>query len=143
MMTTNKDKYMFEELMDIAKNMSQDIVGSMDSIYNHLQSHPKWPEMMSIENRASILRQDHPTVGLLQQKGLKEVFDLKEDDAEDMKRFIDSSLAINSLTSKATKINGEFQNHIKSVMSHYGEFKPGPMKKVKYIVLCITLLNNF
>lgn len=123
------NKFMYQHLLEISKNMSRDIMESMDGIYGHLQSHSKWQQIQDIQNKTFIERQDHPIVGLLQEKGLKEVFDAKED--EEMKIFVDSNLAINLLTSSASNINEEFQNHVKRVMSHCGDFKPGPKKKVE------------
>eukprot|EP01084_Bolivina_argentea_P306800 530210_1 len=40
--STAKDRYMYEELLDIANSMSTDIIASVDSIYQHLKSHRKW-----------------------------------------------------------------------------------------------------
>ncbi len=58
---------------------------------------------------------------------MKQVDDNKSDN--NIQAFIDSNLAVNILTTTAKNINDEFQNHIKTVMSHYGDYKPGPIKK--------------
>eukprot|EP01084_Bolivina_argentea_P161475 281078_1 len=138
---TNENKYMYQELLHIAKDMSHDIIDSMDSIYNHLQTHDEWKQIEEIKNEDIITRQDDENVGLLQDKGFKDIFESKNDDekSEEMKTFIDSNMAINTLTSSATIINNEFQNHVNTVMSHYGEFKSGPMKKVER---CVSKVEN-
>ena len=74
MFQTKDGRFMFEELMDVCNNMSKGIIDTMDSIYSHLQSHPKWTELMDIKNQSLISRQDHKTVGLLQGKGTLGVF---------------------------------------------------------------------
>ena len=57
--------------------------------------------------------------------------DVDDDAGQDMASFIDSNLAINILTATAKQINGEFQDRMRLVMSQFGEFKPGPIKKVE------------
>ncbi len=42
------NRFMYEELIDIVNDMQQGIIDSMDSIYNHLQSHPKWKQLLNI-----------------------------------------------------------------------------------------------
>ncbi len=59
---TKQNTFMFEELLGIAKEMSKDIMGSMDSIYRHLQSHEKWTQVMAIKEQSIVSRQDHPKV---------------------------------------------------------------------------------
>ncbi len=132
---------MYEELLNIAKDMSQDIIDSMDSIYKHLQTHEKWNEIINIKDVSNVSRQDHPNVGLFKNKGFKDLFESKMDDekSQDMKDFVDSNLAVNILTSTAKNINQEFQNHIQAVMSHFGEFQAGPIKKVER---CVSKLEN-
>jgi len=133
----NSGKYMYEELLAIGNAMSSSIVTNMDAIYEHLQSHKQWEQVLAIENQTLIARQDHKSVGLLSEKGLREVFDreVKSDEENsddiDMKNFIDSNMAINMLTSTASKIDDEFQRHVRIAMSSYGSFKKAPMKKVE------------
>eukprot|EP01084_Bolivina_argentea_P069816 126972_1 len=111
--------------------MSQDIISSMNSIYSLFESHPKWQELMNIKNDTEISRQDDKKVGLLKEKGITDVLDLKEETAEEIQTFIDSNLSVNILTTTAKQINGEFQNHMNRVMSHWGTVKSGPLKKVE------------
>eukprot|EP01084_Bolivina_argentea_P227970 385110_1 len=138
---TKQNKYMYEELLNIANEMSSDIVDSMDSIYKHLQTHNKWNEIINIKEQSLVTRQDDKKVGLFQNKGFKDLFESKSDDEkyEDMKSFVDSNLAVNILTSTATNVNREFQNHVKTVMSHYGKFQAGPIKNVER---CVSKLEN-
>eukprot|EP01084_Bolivina_argentea_P161474 281076_1 len=119
--------------------MSQEIITSMNSIYSLFQSHPKWQQLMNIKNETKISRQDHEKVGLLMEKGITDILDLKEETEEDMQTFIDSNLSVNILTTTAKEINGEFQNHMKRVMSHYGIVKSGPLKNVER---CQSKLEN-
>eukprot|EP01084_Bolivina_argentea_P189856 326402_1 len=130
-----KNRFMYEELIDIANNMSSGIINSMDSIYDHLKYHPKWKQLMEIKTQTFVSRQDDKKVGLLQEKGVGDILESKEEDnSSDLQSFIDSNLAINILTTTAKNINNEFQNHIKTVMSRHGDFKPGPLKKVERCV---------
>eukprot|EP01084_Bolivina_argentea_P058179 106244_1 len=147
-MTTSfkKKRFMYHELINIAKEMSKDIINIMDDIYEHLQTHKQWEKIMEIQNAkdfTAVLRQDDAKVGLLKDMGFRDLFESKtvDDDekSEHMKSFIDSNLAINILTSAATNINHEFQNHIKTVMSLYGSVKPGPVKQVQR---CVSKLEN-
>eukprot|EP01084_Bolivina_argentea_P189853 326394_1 len=135
MFKNSKNRFMYEELIDIANNMSSGIINSMDSIYDHLKYHPKWKQLMEIKTQTFVSRQDDKKVGLLQEKGVGDILESKEEDnSSDLQSFIDSNLAINILTTTAKNINNEFQNHIKTVMSRHGDFKPGPLKKVERCV---------
>eukprot|EP01084_Bolivina_argentea_P189852 326391_1 len=135
MFKTKQNRFMYEELIDIANNMSSGIINSMDSIYDHLKYHPKWKQLMEIKTQTFVSRQDDKKVGLLQEKGVGDILESKEEDnSSDLQSFIDSNLAINILTTTAKNINNEFQNHIKTVMSRHGDFKPGPLKKVERCV---------
>eukprot|EP01084_Bolivina_argentea_P069819 126977_1 len=116
--------------------MSQDIISSMNSIYSLFESHPKWQELMNIKNDTEISRQDDKKVGLLKEKGITNILELKEETIEE---FIDSNLSVNILTTTAKQINTEFQNHMNNVMSHYGDVKAGPLKKVER---CQSKLEN-
>ncbi|MCP5016306.1 MAG: hypothetical protein GY938_13695, partial [Ketobacter sp.] len=64
---------MSDELLEIARNMSAHIIGSMDSIYEHLQTHKRWNDLMCVENQTCVSRQDDKIVGLLQEKGIRDV----------------------------------------------------------------------
>eukprot|EP01083_Nonionella_stella_P000526 1494_1 len=139
MFKTNQNRFMYEELMSISAAMSHDILNSMDGIYAHLQSHPAWKQLMDIKNETIISRQDDKRVGLLQEKGIRDICEAKDERSDDMQAFIDSNVAINILTTTAKTIDDEFQNHCKTVMNHYGDFQPGPMKKVER---CVSKLEN-
>eukprot|EP01084_Bolivina_argentea_P212182 360721_1 len=71
MFEISSNRYMYEELLDIANNMSADIITSMDNIYKHLQYHWQWKKLMDIKNQTVVSRQDHKKVGLLQEKGIR------------------------------------------------------------------------
>eukprot|EP01084_Bolivina_argentea_P120077 212859_1 len=129
-MLKSKDGYMYEELLDIASNMSTNIIASMDSIYDHLKFHPKWNELMDIKNQTVVSRQDHKKVGLLQEKGITDIIDVKDDKTDDMETFIDSNVAVTKLITTAKNINNEFQDHVKLAMSHYGNVTGGPVKNL-------------
>eukprot|EP01084_Bolivina_argentea_P113078 201621_1 len=80
---TKQDKYMYQELLNIAKDMSHDIIDSMDAIYEHLCVHKNWKEVLDIKTDGKfppVLRQDDPKVGLLKDKGFKHLFESKTDD---------------------------------------------------------------
>eukprot|EP01084_Bolivina_argentea_P031077 57545_1 len=95
----NDAKYMYEELLNVTRDMSQDIIESMNGIYELVQTHKKWKQVMSIKTDKDftpVLRQDDPKVGLLKDKGFKDIFETKNDvdeKLEDMKSFIDSNCA--------------------------------------------------
>eukprot|EP01084_Bolivina_argentea_P177807 307484_1 len=93
----NDNKYMFEELFNIVQNMSTEIIDTMNSVYSLFQSHPKWKQLMKIKNESIISRQDDNKVGLLKEKGITDILDVKDDGAEEMQTFIDSNLAVNIL----------------------------------------------
>eukprot|EP01084_Bolivina_argentea_P303682 524365_1 len=80
--TKENNRFMYEELLNIAKEMSKDIMNSMDSIYVHLQSHSKWNKVMDIKDESIVSRQDHPKVGLFQTDGFKDLFESKEKNDE-------------------------------------------------------------
>ncbi len=134
--TTENGPFMYEELINIAHSMSAGIIDTMDSIYSHLKSHPKFEQLLAVENETVVSRQDHSKVGLLKGKGITNIaMETKENNekkanTDELKTFIDTNVAVNILTSTAKKINSEFQNHIQTVMSHYGDVKPGPVKQV-------------
>eukprot|EP01084_Bolivina_argentea_P187472 322916_1 len=125
MFKTKTNRFMYEELIDTTNNMQQGIVDSMNSIYSHLESHPKWNQLLNIANQDEVIRQDDPKVGLLQELEMKQM----DDTFDDVEAFMDSNLAVNILTTTAKNINKEFQNHIQAVMSHYGKVRSGPVKK--------------
>ena len=134
--------FMYEKLLNVAKDMSKDIIESMDSIYEHLSSHKKWEQVMHIKNVSHITRQDDPKVGLFKDKSFKDLFESKIDNdekLEDMKSYIDTNIGINTLTSTAKSINKEFQHHLKTLMSHYGKVQEGPLKKVER---CVSKIEN-
>merc|ERR1719419_1245361 len=116
----------------------------MDSIYEHLQSHKDWGKIMAIKNETFISRQDHDAVGLLRDHGITGILEAKEqgDDAEGRQKlteFIEGNLAVSKLTATAKRINPEFQGVLKAVMTRFGEYKPGPIKKVDR---CVSKLEN-
>ena len=148
--TADGSGFMFEKLMEIANGLSLDITAEMDEIYEHLQGHKEWEKVMEIESETFIDRQDHDEVGLLRDDGIRGVHDVKQQDdvkqQEDVEGehqklvdFIESNLAVSKLTATAKRINIEFQNVMRSVMTRYGEYKPGPIKKVER---CVSKLEN-
>jgi len=137
---TADGQYLYEAMMSVTDGMQQKIVQNMDSVFEHLQRHSKWDEITSIENETLIDRQDHDKVGLLQEAGIRDILEIKDDDdgddgdgddVEDLKNFIDNNLAINVLMSTAKSIDHEFQREMGTILSRHGEFKSGPMKKVE------------
>eukprot|EP00485_Elphidium_margaritaceum_P001827 CAMPEP_0202695166 /NCGR_PEP_ID=MMETSP1385-20130828/8824_1 /ASSEMBLY_ACC=CAM_ASM_000861 /TAXON_ID=933848 /ORGANISM="Elphidium margaritaceum" /LENGTH=722 /DNA_ID=CAMNT_0049351141 /DNA_START=68 /DNA_END=2236 /DNA_ORIENTATION=+ len=132
------DRYLFEDLLGIAKTIASDVVESMDDIYDDLTRHKQWQQMQAIKNETLIARQDHKRVGLLHNKGIRAVLESKSRDdgadeleANDFRAFIDQHLALNTLISTAAKINGEFQQHMQMVMSPFGDFKEAPIKSLQ------------
>mmetsp|Transcript_42250 Transcript_42250/g.69632 ORF Transcript_42250/g.69632 Transcript_42250/m.69632 type:complete len:710 (-) Transcript_42250:126-2255(-) len=140
MLKTKDDRYMYQELMDIAQSMSHSIIETMDSVYGHLRKHDKWDQLMAIKEETIVSRQDDKKVGMLQDKGIMDVADIKDDDEKmALQTFIDAHAAINSLTVSAKIIDREFQNYVKTMMGRYGTFKAAPMKKVER---CLSKLEN-
>eukprot|EP01084_Bolivina_argentea_P012631 23634_1 len=103
----------------------------MDSIYDSLKYQNGWKELMNASNETFISRQDDKKVGLLKEEGLMDILETKTEKDDEMESFLDSNWCINSLVSTAKNLNPEFQTHIKTVMCHYGEFKPGPLKNIE------------
>ena len=133
MMRTAEGPFMFEHMMTITKSMSEKVDNSMDSIFQHLQSHQEWHKLLALENQSVVPRQDDARVGLLLEKGIREVAEVKDadDDEDDLTTFVNTNLAIGMLTATAKKIDAEFQSHIRSVMNRFGDFKAGPIKTVE------------
>eukprot|EP01084_Bolivina_argentea_P177801 307474_1 len=127
-----QNTFMYENLLKIAESFSDDIMESMDDIYGSLAYQKGWKDLMNIKKQDIILRQDDEQVGLLREDAITELLESKsnEDQDEDSQTFIDSHWCISSLLSTAKEINKEFQAHIKLVLSHYGDFKPGPLKNI-------------
>ena len=101
----------------------------MDHIYTHLRSHQDWHKLLAIKNQTVVARQDDERVGLLQEKGIRDVAEVKDD--VDLAYFTDTNVAVNILTTTAQKIDTEFQTHIRLVMERFGEFRAGPTKSVE------------
>ena len=68
--------------MKITNVEQEQIVQNMDAIYDHLQCHSKWSDIMNIENETIISRQDDDAVGLLQESGVRDILELKDSDDE-------------------------------------------------------------
>lgn len=123
---------MYQELMAVIDKQSADIVQSMDSVYRHLHSHPKWDALMAIKEEGVVDRQDHQSVGLLRDEGIRNVAELKENNDDDqLQTFVDSQFGVTALILTAKRIDREFQGYMKNVLGHFGEVKAGPMKKVE------------
>ena len=131
MMQSKDGSFLYEAMMKITRSMSEKIDNAMHSIFDHLQTHTEWNKLAAIENVTNVERQDDDRVGLLQDQGIREVGDAKDDEQEELSTFIDSNLAVNVLTTTAKKINAEFQGRVKAVMSRFGEFRAGPIKSVE------------
>eukprot|EP01083_Nonionella_stella_P054994 145164_1 len=86
---------------------------------------------MNISNETFISRQDDKKGGLLKEEALMDILETKTEKDDEIESFLDSNWCINSLVSTAKSLNNEFQTHIKTVMGHYGEFQPGPLKKIQ------------
>eukprot|EP01084_Bolivina_argentea_P044810 82456_1 len=142
MFEDNKEKdkkYMFYYLLDIAQKYCKHIIKSMDKIYKSLENENGWNELILIQNKKLIQRQDDKKVGLLQEKGIGNILEIKDDNIDEMKSFIDSNVAVNILTTTAKNIDHEFQNHISVAMSRYGQTASGPIKNVDR---CRSKLEN-
>ena len=133
---TSKDEYLFKYLLDITQEYSKEIVDDMDLIYQGLQNNVSWSDLMSIENHDIITRQDHKTIGLLQEKTIQD-FRVNQSEQKDekkeeeLKNFVDTNFAINVLLSSAKAINDEFQQHVAIILSKHGQVKAGPLKKME------------
>merc|ERR1711960_76264 len=111
--------------------MSAKVDASMHSISEHLRAHREWPRVAAIESQAVVTRQDDDRVGLLQDKGVREVAEAKGGEGDELATFIDTNLAVNMLTTAAKRLDAEFQAHLQLVMSRLGDFKAGPIKTVQ------------
>merc|ERR1719244_919167 len=120
----------------------------MDAIYDHLKAHKDWDRVTAIQSETMIYRQDHDDVGLLKDDGITGVIEAKqqeddnnddEEDTQKLRDFVESNLAVSKLTATATRIDPEFQSVMKSVMTRFGEYKAGPIKKVDR---CVSKLEN-
>eukprot|EP01084_Bolivina_argentea_P298061 513575_1 len=142
-MKATDNKYMFTHLMDIARVQSLSILQQMNKIYASLQYMDGWKDLLAIENTSLVDRQDHDKVGLLKDKSIldfkKYLSEQKDEKQEELENFMDSKLAINILLATAGQINYEFQQYAKRVLSEYGKFASGPIKKLER---CQSKLEN-
>eukprot|EP01084_Bolivina_argentea_P212184 360725_1 len=106
----NPDRYMYDQLLDIAELHSKTIMTSMDSIYDSLKYQNGWKQLMNIGNETFIARQDDTKVGLLKDEALMDILETKTEEDDEIQSFLDSNWCINSLVSTAKRINNEFQN---------------------------------
>ena len=142
--TADDTQFMFQKMVEIASGLSEDITAEMDSIYVHLQSHKDWNKLMLIKNQTIVSRQDDDAVGLLKDEGIVGVLEMKEQDEDGLnqqklKDFVESNLAVTKLTAVAKKLDSKFQGVMKTMMSRYGQYKAGPIKKVDR---CVSKLEN-
>ena len=96
----------------------------------------------SVASSSSLQEKGIDRVGLLQEKGIRDIVDgdgdaKEEDDA--LRTFIDTNVAVNKLTATAKQLDGEFQTHLRAVMSRFGDFRRGPTKTVER---CQSKLEN-
>merc|ERR1719204_2231445 len=121
---------MFEEMLAITKSMAEKIDNNMESIFSHLKSHSEWSKLQALGNQSIVERQDDQRVGLLQEKGVREMVERKADEDDgggaddgdaDLATFIDTNLAVNLLTTTAKQLHPEFQRHIRGVMSRFDD----------------------
>merc|ERR1711972_1166420 len=99
---------------------------------------------MAIKNETFVCRQDDDAVALLRDDGILSVLEMKQqgDDEESVRKlreFVESNVAVTKLTATAKKIDSEFQGVMKQLMTRYGEYKKGPIKKVER---CVSKLEN-
>ena len=117
---------LFEGMLTIVKGMTQKIDDSMHSIFAHLQTHREWSKLAAIQNQSLVERQDHDSVGLLKENGITDVAESKHADKEDaaaaLTAFVDANVAVTRLTATANRLNGEFQQHVRAVLSRYGDY---------------------
>ena len=134
-----ENKLMFETMLKITRSMSEKIDLSMDSILQHLRTHPEWAQLAAIENQDVVLRQDDERVGLLLDQGIRDVAEQKEQHEHDLAAFIDGNVAVNVLSNTAKRVHPEFQGRLKPVLSRFGAFRAGPVKTVQR---CQSKLEN-
>lgn len=145
--TADDSQFLFQKMIETVSGLSESITAEMNSIYKHLKVHEEWHKVMAIQNETFVARQDHDDVGLLRDDGILGVLEMKQqedgggdgEDAHKLKEFVESNLAVTQLAATAKKINSEFQGVMKQIMSRYGEYKPGPIKKVDR---CVSKLEN-
>ena len=73
LMKNERNEFLFEHMLRITQSMAAKIDDSMNGIFEHLQSHREWDALTAIANESVVARQDDDRVGLLQEKGLREV----------------------------------------------------------------------
>ena len=144
MRTGDDAQFLYQKMIETAKGLSLDITAEMDSIYEHLEAHKDWEKVMAIKNETFVSRQDDDAVALLRDDGILSVLEMKQqgDDEESVRKlreFVESNVAVTKLTATAKKINSEFQGVMKQLMTRYGEYQKGPIKKVER---CVSKLEN-
>ena len=127
-------QYLYEEMLLIVNGAQKKMDQNMESIFVHLQLHPKWKQILSIPNQSVISRQDDEAVGLLQESGIRDIAESKDSDgigdSGDLKKYIDSNLALNVLMNTANRIDDEFQREMNTILGRFGDFESVPMLTV-------------
>ena len=144
MRSGDDEQFLYQKMIETATGLSKDITAEMDAIYEHLEAHKDWKKLMAIKEETFVSRQDDDAVGLLKDDGILSVLEMKQqgDDEESsrkLREFVESNVAVTKLTATAKRIDSEFQGVMKSMMTRYGEYKKGPIKKVER---CVSKLEN-
>ena len=66
-------------MLKVTQGIADKIDASIRSIFQHLQSHSEWAAVTAIENQSVVARQDDERVGLLLEKGIREVVEAKHE----------------------------------------------------------------
>ena len=85
MMRSKHGQLLFEDMLAITQSMTEKIHQSMDSIYTHLGEHQEWSRVTDIKNETVIARQDDERVGLLHERGIRDIAEVKHQDEDALK----------------------------------------------------------
>ena len=86
MMNNERNEFLFEHMMHIAKSIAEKIDKFMNCIFQHLQTHAEWDKAKELNNHTLVERQDDDKVdkvGLLKETGIRNVADINAQDEDD------------------------------------------------------------
>ena len=144
MRSVDDDRSLYEKMFEIAEGLTKDVNVSMEDIYKHMMRHDDWKKVMAIKEQTWVSRQDAEAVGLLRNEAITNLQEMKvtednEEGVQKLKDYVESNLAISTLSCVAKKINQPFQDAVKQVIGEFGEFRQGPLKKIDR---CVSKLEN-
>ena len=141
--SNNGEILMYEKLLDMAKKYNEDINKEYGKIYEQFSLNNKFQELISIENKDIIKRNDDSKVGMFSNLSMldekkQEEFESKSKSTsstdkgavsdEELRAFVNLHCLTSSMISVAYSIDKEFHATMSQLMDGFGVYKNGPPK---------------